>query len=1024
MRVALLSQNARAGDAIGNLVAEKLTFFLDREADVRVCVQDAGLLHPAVRPYVGDWQFVASADLVIVEYGQYYKLLGLLPLLVGGKSRILFDYHGVTPAEVWTTHNREELEKGTRQRGLVWCADQALVHSRFIYREIRQQTKFPKERLQILPHGVDLHRFYPEAGRNLREEFGIGEGHILLFVGRLAPNKRVPLLVEALDRLPDCHALIVGDTGDVYQEEVQRCRGRAETLGLAKRVHFLGHVSDEALPDLFRSADVFVMPSIHEGFCIPLIEAMACGTPVVAARAAALPETVGDAGLTFVPDDADDLARQVRRVLAHGVPDAVRPSAPWRVAVVAFRYGTDFAGGAETSLRTIAAALHEAGHVVEIFTTSSQSEEGSNDLDPGTSEVDSITVHRFRLDPVDSERRLQALQTIAQTDGRISREVEQEFLANSFHCTDLLQALAERVGHLDAVIVGPYLNGLTFDVAQAFPDKTMLLPCFHDEPFAHLQVCREIYERVGSILYHSREEQELAQADLGMNHPRASCLGTLLDVEHRGDAERGRARLATDSPYLVYCGRYSVEKNVPELLNYLRRYHEQHQDRFACVFIGQGTVAIPREDWAINLGFVDEQTKQDVLSGAAALVQLSRNESLSLVALESWAQAIPVIVHQDCPVLAGHLGRCQGGQAIAGYEDFAEALDDLWQQSERWQARGRRGQAYVRSRYGSRSAFLQTLEKAIRDLSRPLREQMREAGLRRAAEHDRAKWRERFGSLVERLLDSPPLPYRQDVEVRPRIASRTVAAGQETVLIPVRVANRGTHCVVHEGPARLVLRSGIGDQTLETALPGLLTPGAEISATMRVPVPNAPRAYQVELRAEPAEDRGEAVHRPSRSNPALLNLIVDEGANRSTDSLCRPILETVHAALAEAEYRQHLPDDYLDVTEGFLASWKRWLKHKLLGNFKRAYVDVLSRRQSAFNRQIVTAIQELAECCATLDHARASDAGAPAGNTDALALYLQGLMQQLAESRRRCAELEERVARLEANDLTKEKLRL
>jgi len=66
---------------------------------------------------------------------------------------------------------------------------------------------------------------------------------------------------------------------------------------------------------------------------------------------------------------------------------------------------------------------------------------------------------------------------------------------------------------------------------------------------------------------------------------------------------------------------------------------------------------------------------------------------------------------------------------------------------------------------------------------------------------------------------------------------------------------------------------------------------------------------------------------------------------------------------------QRLPDNYLDVTEGWFARGKRWIKRKLLGNFKHAYVDVLSRQQSAVNSQVVTALRELTECCATLDHA-------------------------------------------------------
>ena len=82
-----------------------------------------------------------------------------------------------------------------------------------------------------------------------------------------------------------------------------------------------------------------------------------------------------------------------------------------------------------------------------------------------------------------------------------------------------------------------------------------------------------------------------------------------------------------------------------------------------------------------------------------------------------------------------------------------------------------------------------------------------------------------------------------------------------------------------------------------------------------------------------------------------------------------PFLEVARAALVEAEQRRELPDDYLDITEGWLCRWKRLIKLKLLGNFKRGYVDVLSRQQSQVNRQLLTALQQVTECCATLEHA-------------------------------------------------------
>ncbi len=98
----------------------------------------------------------------------------------------------------------------------------------------------------------------------------------------------MPLLVEAVGRLADqepaIHAVIVGDDSDIYSEEKRRCLELADRLGVSQRIHFLGAVDDNRLADCYRSADLFVMPSCHEGFCIPVLEAMACGLPVLTAR--------------------------------------------------------------------------------------------------------------------------------------------------------------------------------------------------------------------------------------------------------------------------------------------------------------------------------------------------------------------------------------------------------------------------------------------------------------------------------------------------------------------------------------------------------------------------------------------------------------------------------------------------------------------------------------------------------------------------------------------------------------------
>lgn len=140
--------------------------------------------------------------------------------------------------------------------------------------------------------------------------------HFVLGVGTLQPRKNFERLIEGFSRMRDAvlaetHLVIVGGVGWLYEGI---CR-RIEELGLQETVHLPGYVADEDLPALYSLADVFAFPSLYEGFGLPPLEAMACGTPVVCSNASSLPEVVGRAALTVDPLDVDALTAALRRAL-------------------------------------------------------------------------------------------------------------------------------------------------------------------------------------------------------------------------------------------------------------------------------------------------------------------------------------------------------------------------------------------------------------------------------------------------------------------------------------------------------------------------------------------------------------------------------------------------------------------------------------------------------------------------------------------------------------------------------------
>jgi glycosyltransferase involved in cell wall biosynthesis len=203
----------------------------------------------------------------------------------------------------------------------VSVARRVIAISEFTRREILERYPAAAKRIAVVPNGVDpafCAPGDPDADRRVQARHGLA-GRYLLFVGVLEPRKNVPLLVDAFEILrhtrpeaADLQLALAGGAGWRGETIAAGVRSR----GLDPAVRLLGYVPDADLPALYRGATLAVMPSQCEGFGLPALEAMACGAPVLASDAAALPETVGDAGELFTPGDAGALARRIADLAA------------------------------------------------------------------------------------------------------------------------------------------------------------------------------------------------------------------------------------------------------------------------------------------------------------------------------------------------------------------------------------------------------------------------------------------------------------------------------------------------------------------------------------------------------------------------------------------------------------------------------------------------------------------------------------------------------------------------------------
>ena len=220
--------------------------------------------------------------------------------------------------EAHTAAQRRYLEWSTRYH--VRTAAHIVADSAATAHDLTQIYGADPSQMSVVHLGIDpfLCPVRAETARATASKYGI-EGPYLLYVGTLQPRKNLVRLIEAFaqaaEHIPRTLKLVLaGKKGWLYE----RILSRAQDLGIEHKVVFPGFVDEADLPALYSGARLFVMPSLYEGFCMPVLEAMACGTPVACSSVSSLPEVVGDDALSFDPHDVDDMTATMVRGLTDG----------------------------------------------------------------------------------------------------------------------------------------------------------------------------------------------------------------------------------------------------------------------------------------------------------------------------------------------------------------------------------------------------------------------------------------------------------------------------------------------------------------------------------------------------------------------------------------------------------------------------------------------------------------------------------------------------------------------------------
>jgi glycosyltransferase involved in cell wall biosynthesis len=405
-----------------------------------------------------------------------------------------------------------------------------------------------------------------------------------------------------------------------------------------------------------------------------------------------------------------------------------------RIAFIVQRYGTEILGGSEYHCRLIAERLAPK-HAVEVLTTCAQDYiSWKNEYAEGTDRVRGVTVRRFANAHT---RDIHAFNRYSEWifNNPHKREDEMEWLKQQGPwCPALLEYLERNHQQYDVLIFFTYLYAPTVLGARIAPHKTILVPTAHDEPAIHLDVYKELFSLPAGLAYNTESERRFLTTHFSIRAIEEETIGCGVDLPHAqayprerppqegeeaeeaAEEERENDASPTFRPHLaqrgavfrrrhrlhgsiaLYGGRIDPGKGCEELIEYFSTYVQEGGEA-SLVLMGVKLMPLPEEPFIRFAGRLSDQERLQALEAATVVVVPSPYESLSLLALESFAVGTPILANARSEVLVDHCHKSNAGLFYADRDEFTECLRLLVADHSLRAALGANGREYVRQNY-------------------------------------------------------------------------------------------------------------------------------------------------------------------------------------------------------------------------------------------------------------------------------------------------------------------------------------
>lgn len=367
-------------------------------------------------------------------------------------------------------------------------------------------------------------------------------------------------------------------------------------------------------------------------------------------------------------------------------------------------------GGAEKQAAALARILSDRGLAVEIVTTTSHSQtdffgaKSPSFYSALSRRENGVLVHRFPTDKRDREKFDRVNRLLLEHGSRIpgvppiSEQEEREFFENGIRSKKLVRFLTRNANHFDAFLFFTYFYPPVILGMDAIHDRSLFIPCLHDESYAYLRYVTDVFLKAKTILFNSEGEYETALRIFGPGiASRSHVAGEGIELTE-DMVESVSSEPPMEAPYLLHIGKKDPSKNVPLVIESFLKFKERYGSDAKLVFVGSGSLrdTSSNED-ILDMGTVDDARKWKLLKHARALILLSLNESFSRVMYEAFMSAVPVILHEECPATAKAFRQAgEPGWTGKNINDFVEAMHEAHSFSgEILREMGLRGRLYA-----------------------------------------------------------------------------------------------------------------------------------------------------------------------------------------------------------------------------------------------------------------------------------------------------------------------------------------